>query len=384
MSFSAEIQPLEETLPRVFEGDVVLAPDGVYWQIVGAYPHQKRVRLPGVPAGYPSDRVVRFDTSPYFESLPLADSPTSVPSTESVLEQVATQLGVPSFPPPEPTGGPLTPEQEAWISALRKALNLSWDKAVTVLGEKSPERREALLRRFTEQRKQETDDLVKKWEVHIAVAKTLQAIPAAALAGVIYEVVVRLLQLLTKAVGSAMGPQPQDATMEAVARYSYRGFAGYFWLQEQGAFELQGTHEQIEIRKWELCQRFVDHVDAKLQAYETSPLGLDLRVAFPARGAKFQGAELLKLREVAQARPWEAVRFRLDTEPPLYLLEALPAPERFKSGVAAPDSVEEAAPVEAAPTGDAVEAAPGPVGAVGIGLGLALTAMLLWLWRRRK
>lgn len=387
MGFSAEINPLEETLPLVFDGDVVLDPTGVYWQILGKRPEQKRLRLAGLPAGYPTDRVVRFDTSPYFGSLPIVEQTPSAPlSPDAVLAQVAQLLNVPIFPPTEPSAPRLRPEHEAWFEALRKALNLAWDKALQVMAEDSPERREALLRRFTAQRKEETDELVKRWEPHIAVAKVLQAIPVAAIAGLVYEVVVRLMQLLTKVVGSAMGPEPQDATLEAVSRWSYRGFCGYFWLKEQGIFGLAGTSEQAEIRKWEFVQRWVDHVDATLKSYE-SGLGVDLRVAFPARSADYSGAELLKLREVAQSRPWEAVRFRLDTHAPLYLLEALPAPEKLGKSPVGQTSGKEATrpgaeavpPVGGPPQPQAPSTGAAPL-VVGLGLVLALAVIY---WRRR-
>jgi hypothetical protein len=384
----ANIQPLEETLPPLYDGDVVLDPQGVYWRILGTYPDQKRQRLTGLPEGY-GGRVVRFDRSSSWEMIPIIEGPPQAapppPTREAILAQITQALGRP-FPPAPRACAPRTAEQDRVVLGLATSLEEAWRRFVLVLGEKDPERQRLMLIRF-EQQKEKDREYTKNM-----LEKTLGWTRAIPVYGWVSALVIEALKLIVGVIPWSAGPVPQDFTLESAQRYSYRGFSSFAFRAEDKLDERMAASKDwtvAEDLKADTLARFVQFVDDTL-ARLSSSLGVDLFCAFPSRADRgaYTMEELAQIREAASTRPERLVYFLLDEAPARYILPKIEGVTAAAPGGAAPTGT--TAPPGAPPAGAPPPAAPASgegLGGTGIALlagGGAVTLLLVLYFALRK
>lgn len=262
MSGPAQPTPLSETLPRVFDGDVVVDPSGQIWVIVGnAIGQQQKARLGAIPAGWPDVLIVRFDTSPVFEQMAEVPPPAqlSPPTQQSMLKQISDFLGEPF---PLDTDCPaFPPEILSKVQELRDKCREGLRKLRQAVAPADPEIQKRLITQWEHDRQQANATAMST--IH-AISIGVAQIPY------IGAVLAALIELATAISGGqvATGPVPQNTPInELIDRDVYRGFSAWTWENQHPL--PQNLENWAEVDKFIRQRRldFRDYVDKALRLF---------------------------------------------------------------------------------------------------------------------
>lgn len=262
MSGPAQPTPLSETLPRVFDNDIVIDPGGQAWVIIGnAIGQQKKARLGAVPSGWPDALLVRFDTSPAFAEMAEVPPPAPLtpPTQQLLLKQISDFLGEPF---PIDTDCPAyPPEILPKVQELRDKCREGLRKLRQAVTPADPEIQKRLIAQWENDRKQ----------ANATAMSTIHAI-SIGVAQIPYvgAVLAALIELAGVISGGqvATGPVPQNTPInELIDRDVYRGFSAWTWENQHPLPE--------NLQSWAEVDRFVqqrrldfrDYVDKALRLF---------------------------------------------------------------------------------------------------------------------
>jgi hypothetical protein len=262
MSGPAQPTPLSETLPRVFDGDIVIDPSGQAWVIIGnAIGQQQKARLGAVPNGWPDVLLVRFDTSPAFAQMAEAPAPAQLapPTQQSLLKQISDFLGEPF---PTDTDCPaFPPEIQSKVQELRDKCREGLRKLRQAVTPSDPEIQKRLIAQWESERKQANTTAMST--IH-AVSIGLAQIPY------VGAVLAALIELAAAIAGGqvATGPVPQNTPInELIDRDVYRGFSAWTWENQHPLPQNLQSYAEIDRSIQQRRLDFRDYVDKALRLF---------------------------------------------------------------------------------------------------------------------
>lgn len=262
MSGQAQPTPLGETLPRVFDGDIVLDPGGQAWIIGGNTPGQQtKAHLGAVPSGWPETLIIHFDVSPTFDQMPEVAAPQQLtpPTQQSLLKQISDLLGEP-FPPDS--------DCPAWpadilpkVQELRDKCRDALKKLRQTVAPADPE----IQKRLTAQWQQDREAANKNFTSTIhAVSIGVSQIP------VVGGVLAALIELAVAIGGgqlASVGPPQATPINELIDRDVYRGFSAWTWENQHPLPQNRQSYAEFDRMVQQRRLDFRDYVDKALRLF---------------------------------------------------------------------------------------------------------------------
>ena len=261
MSGQAQPTPLGETLPRVFDKDIVQDPSGQFWVIGGNTPGQQtKAKLSALPNGWPDTLIVHFDVSPAFDQMPEVPAPPQLapPTQQSFLQQISGFLGEP-FPPD--TDCPAWPADILpKVQELRDKCRDALKKLRQTVAPADPE----IQKRLTEQWQKDRDEANKNFSSSMhAAAIGLAQIP---MIGGVLAALIELANAIGGGQLASVGPPMATPINELIDRDTYRGFSAWTWENQH---TLPDTQTWADFDKTVQQRRldFRDFVDKALRLF---------------------------------------------------------------------------------------------------------------------